>query len=71
MRRGSSPEQAAATAVRRIAAYYPSFMGAVVALTKDGRHGAACHGILTFPYVVYDRSQDNYRIVEVECIDGK
>lgn len=68
MRRGSTPAQAATIAVQRIAAHYKTFMGAVVALTKDGRHGAACHGISHFPYVVYDKSEDHYRVVEIECI---
>lgn len=67
MRRGSSPTDAAKTAVARIASHYPDFMGAVVALKNDGEYGAACHGINTFPYVVYDKKQSSYQIVNVSC----
>lgn len=55
MRRQATPTEAARTAIDRIAIRYPNFQGAVVALAKDGRHGAACHGLGTFPYVVHDK----------------
>ncbi|XP_028178994.1 N(4)-(Beta-N-acetylglucosaminyl)-L-asparaginase-like [Ostrinia furnacalis] len=67
MRHGSSPDVAARVAVERISGYYPDFMGAVVALSKDGKHGAACHGITSFPYVVYDKSQETYTVIKVDC----
>ncbi|XP_021204678.1 aspartylglucosaminidase isoform X1 [Bombyx mori] len=67
MRRGSSPTDAAKTAVARIASHYPDFMGAVVALKNDGEYGAACHGINMFPYVVYDKKHSSYQIVNVSC----
>ncbi len=44
MRRGLSPQAAAEEAVRRIARRVPTYVGAVVAVSKDGRHGAAAHG---------------------------
>jgi N4-(beta-N-acetylglucosaminyl)-L-asparaginase len=68
MRRGASPTEAARIAIKRIADYYPNFMGAVVALRKDGLHGAACNGISSFHYVVHDKSEDTYQIKEVPCI---
>lgn len=68
MRRGATPSEAAETAISRIASHYPSFSGAVVALTKDGKYGAACHGMKLFPYVVYDKTQDFYKIVNVDCM---
>lgn len=52
MRRGSTPEDAAATAVNRIRKYYPSFNGAVIAVNKNGEYGTACNGMTEFPYVV-------------------
>lgn len=67
MRRGASPHQAAKTAIDRITAHYPTFMGAVVALTKDGQHGASCHGIEKFPYVVQNKMQNSYTIIQVDC----
>lgn len=44
MRRGLSPQAAAEEAVRRIARRVPTYVGAVVAVSRDGRHGAAAHG---------------------------
>lgn len=52
MRRGASPGDAASVAVKRIASHYSNFMGAVIAVTKNGEYGAACHGITTFPFIV-------------------
>ena len=49
LRRGMAPSEAAEDAVRRIARRVPSYVGAVVAVGKDGRHGAAAHG-WTFVY---------------------
>ncbi|CAG9791813.1 unnamed protein product [Diatraea saccharalis] len=67
MRRGAMPEEAARVAVNRIADHYPDFMGAVIALTKDGKHGAACHGIPTFPYIVQDNNRETYEIITIKC----
>lgn len=52
MRRGSTPQEAARTAVSRIAKYYPDFSGAVIAVNKDGDYAAACNGMTLFPYIV-------------------
>ena len=51
LRRGMAPTEAAEDAVRRIARRVPSYVGAVVAVSRDGRHGAAAHG-WTFVYSV-------------------
>lgn len=67
MRRGASPGDAAQTAIKRIAAHYPDFMGAVIALTKTGQYGAACHGITLFPFVVQDKTRDVFDIVTIKC----
>ncbi|XP_063380427.1 N(4)-(Beta-N-acetylglucosaminyl)-L-asparaginase-like [Cydia fagiglandana] len=67
MRRGAAPTAAAETAVARIAAHYQGFMGAVVALTKDGAYGAACHGIHQFPFVVSDHKAEQCRTEHVLC----
>ncbi|KAK0072742.1 hypothetical protein PV326_014150, partial [Microctonus aethiopoides] len=52
MRRGSTPEEAATIAIKRIAKHYPTFVGGIIALDKNGNYGAACNGIPTFPYYV-------------------
>ncbi|CAH0629054.1 unnamed protein product [Chrysodeixis includens] len=67
MRRGAGPENAARIAIRKIANYYPDFMGAVIALAKSGQHGAACHGLKTFPYVVQDDTRKTCQIIVVNC----
>ncbi|CAF4895061.1 unnamed protein product [Pieris macdunnoughi] len=69
MRRGATPTEAATIAIKRIAKYYPNYMGAVVALRKDGEYGAACHGLgdKPFPFVVRDTSMDKSKMVFIEC----
>ncbi|KAG9452205.1 hypothetical protein H6P81_005109 [Aristolochia fimbriata] len=51
MRRGMNPHSAAVDAIARIARKYPDFVGAVVAVSKEGVHAGACHG-WTFQYSV-------------------
>jgi N4-(beta-N-acetylglucosaminyl)-L-asparaginase len=44
MRRGLSPQEAAEDAIHRIARRVDGFVGAVVAVSVDGRHGGAASG---------------------------
>ncbi|CAH1635051.1 unnamed protein product [Spodoptera littoralis] len=67
MRRGASPTDAAKTAIKRISAHHPDFMGAVIALTKNGQYGAACNGIETFPFVVQDKTRKTFEVVTIKC----
>ncbi|CAK1578085.1 unnamed protein product [Parnassius mnemosyne] len=69
MRRGATPLNAAETAIKRIAKHYSNFMGAVIAVNKNGNYSAACHGLgdLPFPFVVYDSSHKEYLIQKVKC----
>ncbi|XP_052873478.1 putative N(4)-(beta-N-acetylglucosaminyl)-L-asparaginase GD10667 [Anopheles cruzii] len=66
MRNGLGPEEAGQRAIARIAKYYPAFMGGIVVATKDGHHGAACHGMEEFPYSVADAS-DQVQVLTVKC----
>ncbi|XP_060800794.1 N(4)-(Beta-N-acetylglucosaminyl)-L-asparaginase isoform X2 [Amyelois transitella] len=68
MRRGSSPRDAALTAIKRIAEHYPSFMGAVIAVSKNGDYAAACNGIPEFPFVVQDGSHETYKVNVIDCL---
>jgi N4-(beta-N-acetylglucosaminyl)-L-asparaginase len=68
MRQGSSPDEACLDAIKRIAKFYPTFTGAVLALDKDGRHGAACHGIETFPYSVMQQGWKDPQIIQIPCL---
>ncbi|KAI9081380.1 hypothetical protein K1719_036643 [Acacia pycnantha] len=51
MRLGMEPKHAAQDAIARIARRFPDFVGAVVAINKNGEHAGACHG-WTFRYSV-------------------
>lgn len=65
MRQGLSPLQAAEDAIRRIATRFPTYVGAVVAVDKTGRLGAACYG-WTFKYTYRDAAAEAATIVTVE-----
>lgn len=69
MRKGANPNEAAATAVHRIAVAYPSFSGAVIAVNKFGDYGAACHGMESFPFVVANPIFGNIQIENVICAE--
>ncbi|CAF4227521.1 unnamed protein product, partial [Rotaria magnacalcarata] len=45
-----------------------NFTGAVLALGKDGRHGAACHGMNSFPYSVMQQGWKDPQIVQIPCL---
>jgi N4-(beta-N-acetylglucosaminyl)-L-asparaginase len=68
MRNGQTPTQAAKEAIARIAAVYPDFVGALIAATRSGEIGAACHGIKSFSFCVYSPGIDAVQILTVECI---
>ena len=69
-RYGTPPKEAAESSLLRILEYYPSFVGAVVALSIDGKHGAACHGLETFPYVVSSPATGGVKLEQVSCIQS-
>ncbi len=52
-------------------AKYPTFTGAVVALDKDGNHGAACHGIQEFPYSVASVAGPEVQVFRVPCVESE
>ena len=68
MRQGESPSDACTDAIQRIAKYYPDFDGAVLALSKDGRHGAACHGYHSFPYAIMQQGWTEPKVIEIPCV---
>ena len=69
MRQGKSPKEAAEEAMRRIAKRLKGeYFGAVVALNKDGEHGAACYG-WQFRYSYRDGHSDQVQVIEVDPID--
>ncbi|KAI9162246.1 hypothetical protein LWI28_025321 [Acer negundo] len=58
MRQGMEPKLAAKDAISRIARRFPDFVGAVVAVNKNGVHAGACHG-WTFQYSVRNPDMDD------------
>lgn len=65
MRQGLSPQEAAEEAMGRMARRRPGYVGAVVAASTDGRHGAAACG-WTFAYsVVSPGTGGKVRVVQV------
>jgi isoaspartyl peptidase/L-asparaginase-like protein (Ntn-hydrolase superfamily) len=68
MRQGSTPDEACLDAIKRIAKFYPTFTGAVVALNKDGQYGAACHGLSSFPYSVMQQGWADPKILQIPCL---
>lgn len=68
MREGFLPDQACLDAIKRIAKYYPTFTGAVLAVDKNGRHGAACHGMDKFPYAVMQQGWTNPEVFQIPCL---
>ena len=67
MRQGMKPRAAAEDAVRRIARRVPGYVGAVIALDRDGNHAAACHG-WTFRYAYRDADSGGVQVVTVDPI---
>ncbi|KAK1285248.1 putative isoaspartyl peptidase/L-asparaginase 3 [Acorus calamus] len=64
MRSGMDPKRAANDAISRIARKYPNFVGAVIALDKNGVHAGACHG-WTFQYSVRSPSMEDVEVFTV------
>ncbi|XVF54926.1 hypothetical protein PTKIN_Ptkin05aG0220000 [Pterospermum kingtungense] len=64
MRQGLEPKLAAKDAIKRIARKFPDFMGAVVAIDRNGVHAGACHG-WTFQYSVRSADMDDVKVFTV------
>lgn len=69
LRRGSLPGVAAAIAINRIAEKYPSFVGGIVVVNREGTYGAACHGLKNFPYTVSNKVLGQATVKTVDCIN--
>lgn len=65
MRAGMSPTDACINTMKRIIKYYPNFQGAIVALDRHSRHGAASYNWI-FSYSVHDN--DGLHIIDVPSL---
>lgn len=68
MRNGDSPDEAGEKALERIARHYPLYVGAIIVVDKDGNYGAACHGIDSFPFSVYNSESRQVRVEKRDCL---
>lgn len=68
MRNGLSPQVASHRAIKRIQNYYPNFFGGIIVLNKNGDYGAACNGMLEFPFAV-GRTNESVRLEYVKCLN--
>ncbi|KAJ6644388.1 putative N(4)-(beta-N-acetylglucosaminyl)-L-asparaginase [Pseudolycoriella hygida] len=66
LRANMTPSNAGEAALRRIVPHYPDFVGAVIVANITGDYGAACHGMLEFPFSVYTELTGN-RVERVKC----
>lgn len=67
MRLRKKPQKAAEDAVRRILKYYPSYIGALIAVDASGKHAAAAAG-WKFEYAVRDSSSNTTQVHTVQPI---
>lgn len=68
LRNGATPDVAGEKTLMRIAQYYPHFVGAVVVVDKNGKYGAACHGLDSFPFSVYNPQTKIVKIEKRDCL---
>ena len=67
MRLGKKPRKAAEDAVRRILKFYPTYIGALIAVDASGKHAAAAAG-WKFEYAVRHASSNTTEIHAVEPV---
>ena len=65
LRLGAAPKKAAEGAVRRILKFYPSYVGAVIAVDAQGKHAAAAAG-WKFEYAVRGNTTNATEVHNVE-----
>lgn len=67
MKSGMEPSLALKEAMAPIIQYYPSFFGAMIAVSSNGTFAAACHGYKTFPFCVVNPSFHEVKVLKVQC----
>ncbi|XP_004364899.2 aspartylglucosaminidase [Capsaspora owczarzaki ATCC 30864] len=70
MEAGMTPTAAAEDALRRIAKFYPNYLGALVAVNKQGQFGGAAHG-WNFSYSVRNSTMSDVTVFSVTPLDAK
>lgn len=68
LRNGFTPDAAGENALTRISLHYPLFVGAIVVVDKDGNYGAACHGLDSFPFSVYNPQTKQVKVENRDCL---
>ncbi|XP_052076202.1 N(4)-(Beta-N-acetylglucosaminyl)-L-asparaginase-like isoform X1 [Mytilus californianus] len=67
MKSGMEPSLALKAAMAPIIQYYPSFFGAMIAVSSNGTFAAVCHGYKTFPFCVASPSFHEVKVLKVQC----
>lgn len=67
MKSGMEPSLALKAAMAPIIQYYPSFFGAMIAVSGNGTFAAVCHGYKTFPFCVASPSFHEVKVLKVQC----
>ena len=65
---GRSPRDAIVAALTRIRSFYPTYSGAMVAVTTAGEYGAAFTGFGGFQYTVYNPELGTSTVMDAKPI---
>jgi len=68
MRNGQTPTEACEAALRRIIPYFPSYVGAVIALSRTGEYGAAAYNLNNWQYAIRTPDMSAAQVVDVPPI---
>ncbi len=65
MRLGMKPADAVTVALKKISTYYPTYSGAMIAVTTSGEYGAAYTRFNGFSYTVYNPALKNSTVIHI------
>ena len=68
MGRGTAPSEAAEAALLKMAEFYPTFSGAIIATTIAGEYGAACYGFSYFEYTIASPNITDTEMFHMNCM---
>ncbi|XP_062619147.1 N(4)-(Beta-N-acetylglucosaminyl)-L-asparaginase-like [Saccostrea cucullata] len=67
MQNGVDPVTALQKSMAPIIKFYPSFRGAMIAVNKDGKYGAVCHGYTNWTFCVADDTSPEVQLHHIDC----
>ena len=66
MKMGMKPADAVTAALEKINTYYPTYTGAMVAVTTAGEYGAAYKRFNGFSYTVFNPTLGNSTVIDIK-----